>query len=143
MTTQEHDRAANNRATAIVQGLVGAYLILVGGFAGWHGEALWTWENALLMGLPPVAAALLVGLRDFLRNPSPFLVLPLLGLYLLMGVVMGGMGLGIAWVTVEAVGDWGDPYTRSATAAVALLVLSVVIWVAYRPGKRAVEEGGE
>jgi hypothetical protein len=143
MTTKEHDRAVHDRTRSLARWLVSAYFIFVGAFAGWHGKGLWTWEYALLVALIPVVVALLLALPGVLRNPYPSLLLTLLPLYLLAGAAMGGMGLAIARGVISTTGDWQDPYTRSAVAGGAMLLLALLLWVAYRPGRKGAEEGGE
>lgn len=112
----------------------GTYLLFVGGYAGWHGHQMWTWQHVTVVAVIPAAFALLILLPIALRNPTlPLILLYLVGGTVLSGVTMGGMGLLVAWGITNVVGDWDDPIARLATSiGLVLPCVGLTFWATRR-----------
>ena len=127
-----------DRRKGVVFWLVGAYLVTVGGFAGWRGEEFGTWPDVSLVVLPPAVAALALALRSWWRNPR--LVPMILGLVLLplvAAVTIGGMGLIFAWTVAGWTGRWSEPAVRAAVGVVLAASGFGLMWAFYRPRRAA------
>ena len=48
----------NYHVKGVIVWWVSVYLVFVAGFAGWCGKEFWSWQNVLLVVLPPSVVAL-------------------------------------------------------------------------------------
>ena len=95
------------------------YCTFAAGFGGWCGTDFGTWTNSFIVVLPPVVFAVALTLRT-LGGGSARIALALLVLAIVVGSLLGGMGLLIAWLASVVAGPWADPVARAAVPAVAI-----------------------
>jgi len=123
----------NDRTSSLTFWLMSACAVLVGGFAGWCGKEFWTWQNMVIVVLPPVVVIFGMGVprwRQLLM--LPVVVLPVLG-----GVILAGMWLFLAASIAAFTDRWPSPAVRVvAGAGVAALGFGMT-WAFYIRPRRA------
>jgi hypothetical protein len=113
------------------------YVTFVSGFAGWCGSERLTFRNLAVVVVIPIALAAALFLHQCIRNPRPALLLVLAAPLALGSVVLGVMGLLLAWSVAETVGAWESVWARVLVPAVACLVGALVALFVYEKRLRS------
>jgi hypothetical protein len=133
----------NYHVKGVIAWWVSVYLVFVAGFAGWCGKEFWSWQNVLLVVLPPSVVALASAIHNWWRYPTALIVdLVKCAVSLVAGAAIGGMGLILAWSIAEKFGGWPNAYARSATFAILMALLMLLVWLANRSKKSRTDQTG-
>ena len=123
----------NHHLKGVIVWWVSVYLVLVAGFAGWCGKEFGSWQNVVLVVLPPSGVALASALHNWWRYPTVMSVdLVKCAAALVAGAAIGGMGLILAGSIAEKFGGWQNASARSATFAILMALVMLRVWLAKR-----------
>jgi hypothetical protein len=133
----------NYHVKGVIVWWVSVYLVFVAGFAGWCGKEFWSWQNVLLVVLPPSVVALASAIHTWWRYPTVMIVdLVKCVASLVAGAAIGGMGLSLAWSIAAKFGGWPNAYARSATFTILMALLMLLVWLSNRSKKSRADQRG-
>lgn len=112
------------------------YLTFAGSFGAWHGRHLWQLPHiVLILAIPTVFVGLfmlpgaLLALRNRMLN---LFILHLVIAPILAAVTFGGVGLLIAYLLAETVGDWRSQLVRTVVSGLGFLLIAALTLASRR-----------